>query len=425
MRKFLAILFTLAIVLSCAVLGIGTVATAAEASPEADFVVFDGVLEEYLGPGGDVVIPESLGVVEVASYAFANNEDINSIVFPEGVETIDYRACFQSSNISAVTLPYSLYELGGTAFSGCGITEVLIPGNCEVVPFGAFGNCPTSKVQFSWGVREIHTSSFSGGLCKTVVFPETVELICGFSFVFPIDSGKFEFVICNPDCEIGFTVQGIKENNEHSWDEKLCSIAYSAINKNQSISYVIPEGSSMREVIEKDMRDHLASTKGTSCDVSSNKLVIKEKPASYFEKLEENQEGFGVQAPKEEGSTDTDGGTDGGTDGTDGGNSGNSNGQNSNSQNGPQYVTQEADNGSTMLILGIVGAVVLLIIIGVVIFLVVYTKKPKTPQVMYMMGPDGKPVPVMMNQPVVVQPETPVEEAPVEEAPAEENPTEE
>ena len=75
-----------------------------------------------------------------------------------------------------------------------------------------------------------------------------------------------------------------------------------------------------------------------------------------------------------------------------------------------------------MLILGVLGVVVLLIIIGVVIFLVVYTKKPKTPQMMYMMGPDGKPVPVMMNQPMYVPTD---QTAPVEEPPAEETPTEE
>ena len=79
-----------------------------------------------------------------------------------------------------------------------------------------------------------------------------------------------------------------------------------------------------------------------------------------------------------------------------------------------------------MLNLGVLGVVVLLIIIGVVIFLVVYTKKPKTPQVMYIMGPDGKPVPVMMNQPMVVPTEqvAPVEETSAEEVPAEETPAE-
>lgn len=431
MKKVISILFCLAIILSCTVMGVGTVASAQEASPESDFAVFDGVLEEYLGNGGDIVIPESLGVVEVAAYAFANNNDITSIVFCEGIEIIGYRACYQSANISAVTLPYSLYEIGGSAFSGCGVTEVLIPGNCEIVPFGAFGGCPTNSIKFSYGVREIHCSAFNSLRCQTVIFPETVELICGFSFVFPIDSGKMEFIICNPDCEIGYEVQGIKECAEHSWNEQLVSLSYSAINKNQTISYVIPEGSSMKNVIQGEMREHLDSTKGTNCDVSGNKLVVKEKPASYFEKLEENQEGYGVQPPKEDGAEDTTGidttpNTNGNGNGNGtSGNGNNTNGNNSNG-NGTQYVTQDADNGPTMLILGVLGVVVLLIIIGVVIFLVVYTKKPKTPQVMYMMGPDGKPVPVMMNQPMCVPTEqaAPVEETPVEETPAEETPAE-
>lgn len=384
MKKLISFLAVFSLILSCGLCGLTTVASAAEASPEADFVVFDGVLEEYLGAGGDIVIPESLGVVEVAAYAFANNNDITSITFCEGIEVIGYRACYQSSNISEVTLPYSLYEIGGTAFSGCGITSVLIPGNCEVIQFGAFGGCPTSEVKFSYGVREIHCSAFNGGLCKTVIFPETVELICGFSFVFPKDSGKMEFIICNPDCEIGYEVQGIKECNDHSWNEQLVSLSYSAINSTQTITYVIPEGSSMRKVIEEDFREHLDSTKTEKTNVSGNKLVVREKPLSYFEGLEENQEGYGVQKP-EAGNAGGDGGAtvdpNGNSGSTGNGNntSGNSqnNNQNGSNQTGGNTTYVEKDNSSTWLILGIVGGVVLLIIIGVVVFLVIYLNKPK------------------------------------------------
>ena len=38
--------------------------------------------------GGDIVIPESLGVKEIATRAFAQNNDITSVVIPEGVEII-------------------------------------------------------------------------------------------------------------------------------------------------------------------------------------------------------------------------------------------------------------------------------------------------------------------------------------------------
>ena len=40
MKKLLSLMAVLAIILSCCVMGIGTVASAAEESPEADFIVF-------------------------------------------------------------------------------------------------------------------------------------------------------------------------------------------------------------------------------------------------------------------------------------------------------------------------------------------------------------------------------------------------
>ena len=90
MEKIISLLAVLMLVFSCTMLGIGTVAFVAEESDEGDFLVFDGVLEEYVGDGGDVVIPASLGVEEIAANAFQNNADVTSVVFPEGVETIGY-----------------------------------------------------------------------------------------------------------------------------------------------------------------------------------------------------------------------------------------------------------------------------------------------------------------------------------------------
>ena len=111
MKKLLSILAVLAIVLSCSVMGIGTVLAAPDESSEDDFMAFDGVLEEYVGAGGDVVIPASLGIKEIAAQAFANNTDITSIVIPEGVEIVGYWSFRACTSIESITLPYSLCEL--------------------------------------------------------------------------------------------------------------------------------------------------------------------------------------------------------------------------------------------------------------------------------------------------------------------------
>ena len=52
-----------------------------------DFVIENGILEEYNGPGGDVVVPE--GVTRVGAVPFKDCESLTSIVLPEGVEMIE------------------------------------------------------------------------------------------------------------------------------------------------------------------------------------------------------------------------------------------------------------------------------------------------------------------------------------------------
>ena len=51
-----------------------------------DFVIENGVLEKYKGPGGDVTIPE--GVTEIGSSAFKDCANLTSVTIPEGVTEI-------------------------------------------------------------------------------------------------------------------------------------------------------------------------------------------------------------------------------------------------------------------------------------------------------------------------------------------------
>ena len=55
MKKLLSFLVVLSVVLSTCLIGAVTVANALEESPAADFMFFDGVIEEYIGPGGVVL----------------------------------------------------------------------------------------------------------------------------------------------------------------------------------------------------------------------------------------------------------------------------------------------------------------------------------------------------------------------------------
>ena len=50
----------------------------------SDFIIEDGVLKKYTGPGGDVVIPK--GVTEIGRESFAGCQSLRSVTIPEGDE---------------------------------------------------------------------------------------------------------------------------------------------------------------------------------------------------------------------------------------------------------------------------------------------------------------------------------------------------
>ncbi len=75
-----------------------------------------GVLTEYKGPGGDVVIPE--GVKEIGQDAFCGCPNLQSVTIPESVRKIRYYA-FGESSIQSVTIPKSVQLIEASAFCEC------------------------------------------------------------------------------------------------------------------------------------------------------------------------------------------------------------------------------------------------------------------------------------------------------------------
>ena len=80
-------------------------------SNASDFVIENGVLTEYVGPGGDVVIPN--GVVGIQAGAFRYCTNLHSIILPEGVERIsigESGLCYGKELLYAV-FPKSLVNI--------------------------------------------------------------------------------------------------------------------------------------------------------------------------------------------------------------------------------------------------------------------------------------------------------------------------
>lgn len=67
-----------------------------------DFVIKNGVLTKYKGPGGDVAIPES-------------------------VRSIGGNAFWGCTSLTNVTIPAGVTEIGGWVFEGCGNLTIHAP----------------------------------------------------------------------------------------------------------------------------------------------------------------------------------------------------------------------------------------------------------------------------------------------------------
>ena len=95
------------------------------ANADSGFVIENGVLTKYNGPGGNVVIPG--GVTSIGSSAFSKCSTVTSVTIPSGVTSIGSSAFHNCSKLSSVTIPDSVTYIGSYAFANCtALTSITI-----------------------------------------------------------------------------------------------------------------------------------------------------------------------------------------------------------------------------------------------------------------------------------------------------------
>lgn len=149
----------------------------------ADFTIENGVLTQYNGKGGAVVIPD--GVTEIGYKSFYNCDELTSVTIPNGVTTIDWFVFSGCDNLTSVTIPSSVTEIGGGAFKSCyRLTSVTIPPSVTFIGKEAFWGCSAlTSVTIPNGVPAIEDSTFEycEGL-SSVIIPPSVTSIGDYAF---------------------------------------------------------------------------------------------------------------------------------------------------------------------------------------------------------------------------------------------------
>lgn len=137
-----------------------------------DFVIENGVLKKYVGPGGNVVIPE--GVTEIADSAFSNCKRLSGTVIPETVIKIGSRCFSDCSSLISIKTPESLSEIGDEAFKNCAeLNSITISQNTTKIGRDAFTGCKKLSIFLHGNTLHLDFNNiFNGHDYFTIYAPE-------------------------------------------------------------------------------------------------------------------------------------------------------------------------------------------------------------------------------------------------------------
>ena len=121
---------------------------------------------------GDIVIPSSISwkgieypVTKIVDEAFWGNDDITSVVLPNGIKRLGAYCFSQCDNLRKVQLPDSLESMAPWCFLECRRLESIdIPSTLKDFEYGAFMNSGLKSVTIAEGVTSLGETTFKG--CK-------------------------------------------------------------------------------------------------------------------------------------------------------------------------------------------------------------------------------------------------------------------
>ncbi len=151
-----------------------------------DFVIENGVLTKYIGPGGDVILPE--GITEVGKNAFIWCINLSSVTVPSSIKAIGdcaFRGCSKLAEVNQFT---GVQTIGSEAFADCkSLHDITLPKGLTQIGDGAFKNCAS---------------------LQSISFPNSLVDIGNYAFRNCVQLSGLA-VIPNPDCLIrGGVFQG-------------------------------------------------------------------------------------------------------------------------------------------------------------------------------------------------------------------------
>ena len=144
-------------------LTVGVTQAAAQTPPgNPDFEVVDHVLVGYRGSGGNVVIPDNLGITAIGPGAFQNCSSLTSVTIPNAVTSIGNSAFNGCSGLTDVTVSWPTpLAISSYVFSGVTLSAVTLH-----VPQGT---------EAAYGAASVWENFFIPGAASLTVSPATLD----------------------------------------------------------------------------------------------------------------------------------------------------------------------------------------------------------------------------------------------------------
>ncbi|MDO5015514.1 MAG: leucine-rich repeat domain-containing protein [Eubacteriales bacterium] len=144
-----------------------------EANPERDFA-FDketGTITKYIGEPGEVVIPDTIQGVQVVALGpdVFSSMNITAVSLPEGLREIGDSA-FAYNSISSIDLPESLIKIGDWAFSVNDFSNINFPDGLKHLGDGSFYGNQIYSLEIPSSVQRIGYQAFANNCLRSVVF---------------------------------------------------------------------------------------------------------------------------------------------------------------------------------------------------------------------------------------------------------------
>ncbi len=131
-----------------------------------------GTLLSYNGTRTDVVIPST--VIEIATDAFRDNDNIRRVTIPNSVRKVNEYAFWDCDNLETVSIGTGLNKIDDFVFANCmGLVSVNIPANVTSIGIYAFeDDVNLESVTITENTHIIHESAFDGCYKLVIFAPE-------------------------------------------------------------------------------------------------------------------------------------------------------------------------------------------------------------------------------------------------------------